>query len=142
MATVPDGLGGKVIHPFSDFLLHDVGTGDGIAQTQHANLPSPGQKNPQEDPGQNADPRGIGRVEAIPNRDNQRILKPTRRRSATANKIRTAPLWGLRTRPQLMHDGLSLTIEDAIRRHNGQAEGVRLKYEGFPATRRTNSSRS
>ncbi len=30
--TVPDALGGKTIHPFSDFLLHDVGTGDGIVQ--------------------------------------------------------------------------------------------------------------
>jgi len=30
--TVPDALGNKVIHPFSDFLLHDVGTGDGIVQ--------------------------------------------------------------------------------------------------------------
>ena len=29
---VPDGLGNKTIHPFSDFLLHDVGTGDGIVQ--------------------------------------------------------------------------------------------------------------
>ena len=30
--TVPDALGNKVIHPFGDFLLHDVGTGDGIFQ--------------------------------------------------------------------------------------------------------------
>jgi CxxC motif-containing protein (DUF1111 family) len=30
--TVPAALGGKVIHPFSDFLLHDIGTGDGIVQ--------------------------------------------------------------------------------------------------------------
>ena len=29
--TVPPALGGKVFHPFGDFLLHDVGTGDGIA---------------------------------------------------------------------------------------------------------------
>src|SRR4029077_10608395 len=28
--TVPEALGDKIIHPFSDFLLHDVGTGDGI----------------------------------------------------------------------------------------------------------------
>ena len=46
--------------------------------------------------------------------------------------MRTAPLWGLRVRPQLMHDGLSLTIDDAIRRHRGQAEGVRLKFEALP----------
>jgi CxxC motif-containing protein (DUF1111 family) len=35
--TVPAALGNKVIHPYSDFLLHDIGTGDGIVQT--ANLP-------------------------------------------------------------------------------------------------------
>ena len=29
---VGDALGNKLIHPFSDFLLHDVGTGDGIVQ--------------------------------------------------------------------------------------------------------------
>ena len=28
--TIPDALGSKKFHPFSDFLLHDVGTGDGI----------------------------------------------------------------------------------------------------------------
>lgn len=38
--TIPEALGNKIIHPFSDFLLHDVGTGDGIVQggpqdTQH-----------------------------------------------------------------------------------------------------------
>ena len=30
--TVPPALGNKIIHPYSDFLLHDVGTGDGIVQ--------------------------------------------------------------------------------------------------------------
>jgi len=29
---VPAALGNKIIHPFSDFALHDVGTGDGIVQ--------------------------------------------------------------------------------------------------------------
>jgi CxxC motif-containing protein (DUF1111 family) len=29
---IPKLLGSKVIHPYSDFLLHDVGTGDGIPQ--------------------------------------------------------------------------------------------------------------
>jgi CxxC motif-containing protein (DUF1111 family) len=32
MFTVPDALGNKVFHPFGDFLLHDIGTGDGIVQ--------------------------------------------------------------------------------------------------------------
>jgi CxxC motif-containing protein (DUF1111 family) len=30
--VVPAALGDKIIHPYSDFLLHDVGTGDGIVQ--------------------------------------------------------------------------------------------------------------
>ena len=29
---VPAALGNKIIHPYGDFLLHDVGTGDGIVQ--------------------------------------------------------------------------------------------------------------
>jgi CxxC motif-containing protein (DUF1111 family) len=38
--TVSDAIGNKIIHPYSDFLLHDIGTGDGIVQggpqdTQH-----------------------------------------------------------------------------------------------------------
>jgi CxxC motif-containing protein (DUF1111 family) len=31
-ALVPAALGNRVIHPYSDFLLHNVGTGDGIVQ--------------------------------------------------------------------------------------------------------------
>jgi CxxC motif-containing protein (DUF1111 family) len=30
--VVPAALGDKIIHPYSDFMLHDVGTGDGIVQ--------------------------------------------------------------------------------------------------------------
>src|ERR1700761_5570093 len=32
MFTVPEALGDKIIHPFGDYLLHDIGTGDGIVQ--------------------------------------------------------------------------------------------------------------
>jgi len=77
--NVPNALGDKIIHPFSDYMLHDVGTGDGIVQ--------------------NGGP-------------------------STRNKLRTAPLWGLRTRSRLMHDGKALTYERAIQRHKGQAEEV------------------
>ena len=78
--TVPEALGDKIIHPYGDFLLHDIGTGDGIVQ------------NPPED---------------------------------TANKLRTVPLWGLRMHPRHMHDLESLTLEDAIERHDGEAEQER-----------------
>jgi len=30
--TIPEALGNKIIHPYSDFLLHDIETGDGIVQ--------------------------------------------------------------------------------------------------------------
>src|SRR5207237_1015967 len=65
---------------------------------------------------------GILRVRASPERGRQRVLREeSGLEQRTANKMRTAPLWGLRVRPQLMHDGLSLTIDDAIRRHGGAA---------------------
>jgi CxxC motif-containing protein (DUF1111 family) len=81
--TVPDALGNKIIHPYGDYLLHDIGTGDGIVQA-----------GPQD----------------------------------TANKLRTAPLWGLRMRPRFMHDLKSLTLENAIDRHEGEAEHVEHRF--------------
>ncbi len=86
--TVPAALGNKIIHPYGDFLLHDIGTGDGIVQNG-----------------------GQG----------------------TRLKVRTAPLWGVRTRTLLMHDGASLTFTDAISRHAGEAEVVRQNFEGLSA---------
>ena len=48
--------------------------------------------------------------------------------SPTANRIRTSPLWGLRTRSRLMHDGGSLTLRDAIERHGGEAKDARQRF--------------
>jgi CxxC motif-containing protein (DUF1111 family) len=84
--TVPATLGDKIIYPFSDFLLHDIGTGDGIVQNG----------------GQ-----------------------------STRNKVRTAPLWGLRMRTRLMHDGASVTPRDAILRHNGEAGFVTHNFQSL-----------
>jgi CxxC motif-containing protein (DUF1111 family) len=33
---IPDFIGGQTIHPYSDFLLHDIGTGDGIPEAAKA----------------------------------------------------------------------------------------------------------
>ena len=84
--TVPDALGNKIIHPYGDFLLHDLDTGDGIVQ------------NPPQD---------------------------------TANKLRTVPLWGLRMHPRHMHDLKSLTLENAIERHGGEAAHVRHRFRAL-----------
>ena len=89
--TVPAALGNKVIHPFSDFLLHNVGTGDGIVQNG----------------GQ-----------------------------STANKLRTAPLWGVRTRGRLMHDGETTNRTEAILRHAGEATGVINNFRNLSVTQR------
>jgi CxxC motif-containing protein (DUF1111 family) len=89
--TVPDALGNKIIHPFSDFLLHDIGTGDGIVQTPPAD---------------------------------------------TANKLRTAALWGLRMRPRYMHDLHSLGLANAIERHQGEAAHVEKRFDELSPTER------
>lgn len=84
---VPAALAGKTIHPFSDFLLHEIGTGDGIVQNGG---------------------------------------------SSTRNKIRTAPLWGLRMRNRLLHDGSAPTVPAAIARHGGEAQHVIDRYAALP----------
>jgi hypothetical protein len=53
----------------------------------------------------------------------------------TLLKLRTAPLWGLRTHHVFMQDGGSATIADAIQRHAGKAQGVL-------GSRRTSNCRS
>jgi CxxC motif-containing protein (DUF1111 family) len=48
---------------------------------------------------------------------------------STQNKMRTAPLWGVRLRPRLMHDGSSLTLRDAILRHRGEAQDESKRFD-------------
>ena len=90
--TVPAALGNKIIHPFGDFLLHDVGTGDGIVQNG-----------------------GQG----------------------TRNQLRTPPLWGVRSRDRLMHDGNTVNRNEAILRHAGQATGVINNYRALSDTQKS-----
>lgn len=81
--------GTSIVHAYSDFLLHDVGTGDGI---------------PEE--------------------------------GATADDMRTAPLWGVGTRRFLMHDGRAIRLEGAIKAHGGEAAAVRDRFAALPAAER------
>ena len=106
--TVAPALGSKTFHPYGDFLLHDVGTGDGIVMS------------PQEHYGRN-----IYRV--------WQNLQP-QMFSSTANKMRTAPLWGVRMHPRLMHDAASFTFTDAILRHGGEARDVTRRFEKLSAS--------
>jgi CxxC motif-containing protein (DUF1111 family) len=90
--TIPDALGNKMIHPFGDFLLHDIGTGDGIIQGGPAD---------------------------------------------TAAKLRTSPLWGLRTKSRFMHDLKSLTVEAAIARHGGEASEAKRGFRDLNSKEQT-----
>ena len=84
---VSDAIGDKVFHPFGDFLLHDIGTGDGIVQNGPPN---------------------------------------------TRNKMRTMPLWGLRTRVEFLHDGRARDLYEAIHHHRGEADEVRERFDRLP----------
>ncbi|HKS82289.1 MAG TPA: di-heme oxidoredictase family protein, partial [Candidatus Acidoferrales bacterium] len=102
--TIPPALGSVTFHPYSDFLLHNVGTGDGILQVS---------------------PEHYGRKTfqmMIPRMHAQDL-------ESSRNEIRTAPLWGVRMEPRLMHDGASLTLRDAILRHGGEAKNVTDAFE-------------
>jgi CxxC motif-containing protein (DUF1111 family) len=48
---------------------------------------------------------------------------------AQPGEWRTAPLYGLRLRAQLMHDGRVQTIESAVRLHGGEAEASRALFD-------------
>ena len=102
--TIPVALGSITFHPYGDFLMHDVGTGDGILQATR---------------------------EHYGNRVFQMMSGYLSKQDfeGSRNKIRTAPLWGVRLRPRLMHDGASLTLRDAILRHRGEASHVSQRFE-------------
>ena len=102
--TIPEALGNKTFHPYSDFLMHDIGTGDGIVVAMEEHY---GKRMYQ------TQWSGLS-LETF---------------QATANRIRTAPLWGVRMQPMLMHDGASMTFRDAILRHRGEASSVTAQFE-------------
>jgi len=68
----------------------------------------------------------IGTGDGIP-------VQPTTAYAYTAPLIRTAPLWALRTRNRLMHDGLTFTEREAIERHGGQAAATTARFKALSA---------
>lgn len=106
---VPNSLGNKTFHPYGDFLLHNIGTGDGIVATMEEHY----------------GPRMY---------DVKWKSLSQHAYGLTANKIRTSPLWGVRTHPTLMHDGASLTFRDAIMRHRGESSDVTSRFRRLSQT--------
>jgi CxxC motif-containing protein (DUF1111 family) len=56
--------------------------------------------------------------------------------AAGPTEIRTAPLWGLRVRTRLLHDGRSATVSDAIGAHDGEALAAARRFAGLSKTDR------
>ena len=56
--------------------------------------------------------------------------------TAGARDMRTAPLWGLRSRPTWLHDGRANTIDQAVRGHAGEAQSSRDRYGALSAAER------
>jgi CxxC motif-containing protein (DUF1111 family) len=102
--TIPPALGSVTLHPWGDFLMHNVGTGDGILQATREHY-------------------GHRVFQQMSDYLSKQDFESSR------NKMRTAPLWGVRLRPRLMHDGASLTFLDAITRHRGEAAHVTQQFE-------------
>ncbi|HET6180390.1 MAG TPA: di-heme oxidoredictase family protein [Candidatus Sulfotelmatobacter sp.] len=134
----PDAVENRTIHPYSDFLLHNVGTGDGIAiaVVEHFGRERV-EKRLREEGASTAEVQTpIGKVEDECSESYQTAVaegekhpKLLRDTLCARNKVRTAPLWGLRLRSRLMHDGGSMQLDDAIRRHQGEAEEVTDRFE-------------
>lgn len=55
-----------------------------------------------------------------------------RGRSWSLQRFRTAPLWGVGSTAPYGHDGRSLTLDDVIRRHGGEAKSSAQAYGGAP----------
>jgi CxxC motif-containing protein (DUF1111 family) len=102
--TIPPALASIAFHPYGDFLMHNVGTGDGILQATREHYGH----------------RVFQQMSAYLSKQDF---------EGSRNKIRTAPLWGVRLRPRLMHDGASLTLLEAIIRHRGEASQVTQQFE-------------
>ncbi len=55
---------------------------------------------------------------------------------ASPSEMKTAPLWGLRVSGPYLHDGRAVTIDGAIRAHDGEGRIARDRYERLtPAVR-------
>jgi CxxC motif-containing protein (DUF1111 family) len=79
-------------------------------------------------------PAGIGRAEAYTDlllHDLGAGFADVCGGDASPSEYRTAPLWGLRYRPELLHDGSARGVPDAVARHGGEAEGARSRFQAL-----------
>ncbi|MGC2198371.1 MAG: di-heme oxidoredictase family protein [Terriglobales bacterium] len=131
----PDAVENRTIHPYSDFLLHNVGTGDGIAiaLVEHFGRERVEERFREERAAEGKAPSSTAEDECSESyqtaiAEGEKHPNLVRDTLCARDKIRTAPLWGLRLRSRLMHDGFSVQLDDAIRRHQGESKHVTEKF--------------
>jgi CxxC motif-containing protein (DUF1111 family) len=87
--------GNFTFHPFSDFLVHDMGSlGDNIGNAGDS--------------------------------------------TAVTRRMRTAPLWGIRFKGKLLHDGRASDVATAIRGHAGQGAAAASAFNALSSTQQHN----
>src|SRR6202142_3769193 len=132
----PEAVENRTIHPYSDFLLHNIGTGDGIAISlvEHFSRERV-EKRFREEKADTVETTAKGTTVDVCSTDFQGAVAEGRRHPdlrrdtlCARNKIRTAPLWGLRLRSRLMHDAESVVVADAIHRHKVEASEVAERF--------------
>jgi CxxC motif-containing protein (DUF1111 family) len=97
---------GPVTGIFSDLLLHDMGEDSSDSATYY---------------GAPIAPRSAGEL--------AEGKEPVRRSGMAApTEWRTPPLWGVASSAPYLHDGRAATLDDAIRRHNGEAAKATARY--------------
>jgi CxxC motif-containing protein (DUF1111 family) len=55
---------------------------------------------------------------------------------AKPREMRTAPLWGLRVRSALLHDGRAKTVTEAVAQHDGEAAASRRRFDALSSAER------
>jgi CxxC motif-containing protein (DUF1111 family) len=96
----------QVLHPYSDLLLHDMGSG--LADTANAAL-----------------------MDSRPE-----LANHANTQSAESNEWRTPPLWELSQTSRFLHDARAATLEEAILWHGGEAQVAREAYARLNAAKR------
>jgi CxxC motif-containing protein (DUF1111 family) len=103
---------GTVKGLYSDLLLHDMGESSSDSATYY------------------------GGPTASPSFGDVADAKEQARRSGTAapTEWRTPPLWGVADSAPYFHDGRAHTLDDAIRRHDGEAAKTKTRYTKLSST--------
>jgi CxxC motif-containing protein (DUF1111 family) len=99
---------------YSDLFLHDMGEASSDAATYY---------------GAPIAPPSTGAIA-----DNK---QPVRRSGLAApTEWRTPPLWGVASSAPYLHDGRAETLDDAIRRHDGEAAKTAIRYSRLDSSDR------